>query len=121
MDKTSLQHLVNTHRAFAAVSQGHLRRHWGRELSSDEIDTVQNFTLCATLLALESVERGLALSASGKQADRYFHFMASEVAARGPRVVDDLRERVARAARVPAPAQSQNLLAWEESLLAWLN
>jgi hypothetical protein len=122
MNKDSLQRLIATHRAFAAVSQSHLRRHWRRELSREEIDTVHSFTLCASVLALESVERSLSLSAGGADADRYFYLMQSEVAARGPQVVTALRSRVAGAARrVPAPARSQNLLAWEESLLAWLN
>lgn len=119
MDAAALKRMIQTHDAFSEAFHGHLSRLWGREPSSSEADTFQSFTLCASLMNLESVERGLALATGGEKADEYFSFMELQVQKHSGDAVREVRRRLALDDSAPDAMKFGNLLAWERALVDW--
>lgn len=119
MDAANLKRMVQIHNAFSEAFHGHLSRLWGREPSSSEADTFQSFTLCDSLMSLESVERGLALATEAGKADEYFSFMELQVQKRSGDAVREVRRRLALGDSAPDAAKFANLLVWERALVDW--
>jgi hypothetical protein len=117
MHKTELQRFIQSHRAYASAIQGHLARLWRRPLSAEEINVIESYTLCGSLMSLESIERGLSLTQSDENASQEFTFMESEVAKHAEGVVREVLRRLGLGPGAPKPEAFPNLLAWEESLL----
>jgi hypothetical protein len=119
MDTANLKRMVQLHDAFSVAFHGHLSRLWGREPSSSEADIFQSFTLCTSLMSLESVEQGLALSTAAEKANEYFSFMESQVQRHSDDAVREVRRRLALDDSAPNAMKFTNLLDWERALLDW--
>jgi hypothetical protein len=119
MDAANLKRMVKVHDAFSEAFRGHLSRLWGREPSSSEADTFQSFTVCDSLMSLESVERGLTLATDAEKADEYFSFMELQVQKRSGEAAREIRRRLAFGDSAPDATKFANLLAWEWALVDW--
>jgi hypothetical protein len=119
VDNADLKRMVQMHDAFSRAFHTHLSRLWGREPSRRETDTLQSFTLCTSLMALESVERGLAQATVVETADEYFAVMESQVQKHSDGAIGQVRRRLSLDESAPDPAKFANLLVWEQALVEW--
>lgn len=70
-------------------------------------------------MALESVERGLALATAAEKADEYFFLMESQVQKHSDGAIGPVRRRLSLDELAPDPAAFANLLLWERALVEW--
>jgi hypothetical protein len=120
MDMDTLRRHVDIHRAYAKAFQNHLRRIWKRELSPKEMNSTQSFTLCTSLMCLESIERHLAAAVTQMEANECFCSMESDMSRNTEYAIKNLEFSLSLGADAPSPHAFSNLLAWEMALRDWM-
>ena len=117
MSRSLLLRNLEMHRAYSLVIQGHLSRHWQRDLSESEISVVRSYMLCASFMSLESMDRRLASATSSLNAESEFSFIRAEVVKYSSAVVHEVQRRMRLTSSAPQTTAFPDLLSWEEALL----